>query len=118
MYIDVTAGKNTGQNFSMMYRHVSPPREVFCIKYQANGEETPVQVKGWDAQTNSPCAAYACRIEESGDGTALLVYGGSGGIRMKSLDDEREWSLSASDQWGETHLVYPSDCFIVYTDEI
>ena len=118
MYVEVEAGGNAGQNFSMLYRDVSPSREVFCIKYQVNSEETPMQVTGWDMETNSPCAAYACRIEESGDGTALLIYGGSGGIRLKPLEDETEWKLDAPDQRGETHLVYPLNSFIVYKDEI
>ena len=118
MYIDVEAKDNTSKNFSMLYRDISPSREVYCIKYQMNGEDSPVQVKGWDNKTNSPCVAYACQVEESGDGTALLIYGGSGGIRMKPLEDETEWKLGALNQTGETHLVYPIDCFIVYKDEI
>lgn len=118
MYIDVEANKNINKNFSMLYRDVSTSREVYCIKYQADGVDFPVQVKGWDKDTNLPCAAYACQVEESGDGVAILIHGGSGGIRMKPLEDETEWKLGAKNQHGETHLVYPLDCFIVYKDEI
>ena len=118
MYIDVEANKNINKNFSMLYRDVSTSREVYCIKYQADGVDLPVQVKGWDKDTNSPCAAYACQVEESGDGVAILIHGGSGGIRMKPLEDETEWKLGEKNQHGETHLVYPLDCFIVYKDEI
>ena len=76
------------------------------------------RVVAWDNKTNSPCVAYACQVEESGDGTALLIYGGSGGIRMKPLEDETEWKLGVPNQKGETHLVYPLDCFVIYKDEI
>ena len=118
MYVDVEANENIHENFSMLYREVSVSREIYCIKYNIEGEESPVQVIGWDKETQSPCAAYACQIEESGDGIATLIHGGTGGIRIKLLEDEAEWKLGEPKQKGVTHLVYPRDCFIVYKDEI
>jgi len=118
VYVDVEANKNTNKSFSMLYRDISESREVFCIKYSLGEEESPVQIKGWDKETNSPCAAYACQVEESGDGVALLIHGGSGGIRIKPLEDETEWKIGVPNQRGETHLVYPLDSFIVYKDEL
>jgi hypothetical protein len=102
----------------MIYRDVSPIRELYCIKYDIDGKERPVQITGWDADTNTPCSAYACKIEESGDGVALLIYGGSGGVRMKLLEDETKWDIQSTEQWGDTHLVYPSNSFAVYKDEL
>ena len=51
MYVDVEANENTHENFSMLYRDVSVSREVYCIKYNIEGEEYPVQVIGWDKET-------------------------------------------------------------------
>ncbi len=118
MFLEVEPGANVETAFSMMYHEMGPPREVYAIKYAVHGSEQPVQVTGWDAGTNAPCPAYACRVEESGDGVALLIYGGSGGIRVKELEDEAEWNVHTPKQWGETHLVYPKDAFIVYRDEL
>ncbi len=118
MFLEIEPNANTDVSFNMVYRDVSPPREVFCIKYFVQDHDEPVQVTGWDAESGSPCPAYACAIDESGDGTALLIYGGSGGIRMKPLEDESEWSVNSPGQWGESHLVYPKDSFIVYKDQI
>ena len=118
MFIDIEPNPNTEISFNMVYRDVSPAREVFCIKYMVGVEDQPVQVTGWDAETNAPCPAYACKVEESGDGMALLIYGGSGGIRMKPLEDESTWDSASSKQWGESHLVYPVNSFIVYKDEV
>jgi len=117
MYLDIEPDGNVDRSFSMVYRDVSPPRQVYCVKYPVDGVEQPVQVTGWDADTHSPCPAFACRVEESGDGTAWLIYGGNGGVRFKLLEDETPWSLTAPGQWGETHLVYPVGSFLVYTDE-
>lgn len=118
MYIDIEANENIHENFSMLYSDISKSREIYCIKYNIEGKESPVQVIGWDRETRSPCAAYACEIEESGDGIAILIYGGTGGIRIKPLEDETDWELGALKQKGITHLVYPRGCFIVYKDEI
>ena len=118
MYVEVETCPNIAENFSMVYKEVTLPREVYCIEYSIEGKEKPVQVTGWDAETNFPCSAHACKIDESGDGRALLIYGGSGGIRLKELEDESPWDVASSTQWGETHLVYPAGSFIVYKDQI
>jgi len=118
MFIDVEPNPNTETGFNMVFRDISQAREAFCIKYNIGTDDQPVQVTGWDAETNAPCPAFACKVEESGDGVALLIYGGSGGIRMKPLEDESPWDSTAPMQWGESHLVYPQDSFIVYKDEI
>jgi len=118
MFIDVEPNPNSETGFNMIYRDVSSPREVFCIKYRVGVDDQPVQVTGWDAGTNAPCPAYACQVEESGDGVALLIYGGTGGIRMKPLEDDSPWDVRSTHQWGQSHLVYPAASFIVYKDEI
>ena len=118
MFVEVDSNSNTDKSFNMIFRDISPAREIYCIKYPVNGEEQPVQIIGWDADSNRPCPAYACKVEESGDGVALLIYGGSGGVRMKLLEDEIKWNPESPSQWGDTHLVYPVDCFTVYKDEL
>ncbi len=118
MYVEVETGANCDRAFSMLYHDLEPPRAVYCLKYEVEGQRLPVRVTGWDNATNQPCPAYACKIEESGDGVALLVFGGSGGLRLKTLDDNAPWNLSAHGQWNETHLVYPKDAFIVYQDQL
>ena len=118
MFLEVESNPNIEHNFDMLYRDVGPARELYCIKYNTGGKEEPVQITGWNAETNSPCPAYACLIEESGDGIALLIYGGSGGVRMKLLEDESPWDTQSNQQWGDTHLVYPGNSFAVYKDEI
>ena len=118
LFLEIESNPNVERNFDMIYRDVSPIRELYCIKYNIDGKEQPVQITGWDADTNTPCSAYACKVEESGDGVALLIYGGSGGVRMKLLEDETKWNTQSTEQWGDTHLVYPSNSFAVYKDEL
>ncbi|MGV7221488.1 MAG: hypothetical protein ACQ9MH_08190 [Nitrospinales bacterium] len=118
MFLEVEPNSNVDKSLGLMYKDITSPREVYCIKYLVDGEEKPMQITGWDGDSDKPCPANACHIEESGDGTALLIFGGSGGIRLKDLENESPWDESATDQWGDTHLVYPLDSFIVYKDQI
>ena len=37
---------------------------------------------------------------------------------MKLLEDEGHWDTQSNQQWGDTHLVYPTNSFVVYKDEI
>ena len=92
MYVDVEANENIHENFSMLYRDVSVSREIYCIKYNIEGEESPVQVIGWDKETQSPCAAYACHFEESGDGIATLIHGGEVPVEFES----NRWKMRQS----------------------
>ena len=118
LFLEVASNPNIEHSFDMLYSDVGPARELYCIKYNTGEKEEPVQITGWNAETNSHCPAYACLIEESGDGIALLVYGGSGGVRMKLLEDESPWDTQSNQQWGDTHLVYPANSFTVYKDEL
>ncbi len=116
MFVDVEAGPNIDRYFSMLFRELEPPREVVSLQYLLNGEEVPVRVTGWDHETNQPCPACACKVEESGDGVALLIFGGTGGLRFKHWEDDRPWDPRAEGQWSETHLVYPRNAPVVYAD--
>ena len=118
LFLEVDPNPNTEASVSTVYKNISRPREVYCVKFHLKENEEPVQVTGWEAESGKPCPAYACSIEESGDGTALLIYGGTGGIRMKKLEDESDWDVQSNKQWGESHLIYPKDSFIIYKDQL
>ena len=60
-------------------------------------------VIGWSA--SGPCLAYAARVEDSGEGTVMLIYGGDEGIRLKSVDCHERWDLDSPRQWGEACLL-------------
>ena len=61
-------------------------------------------VTGWTAE-NTPCPALARRVEDSGEGLAVLVSGGSGGLRFRPSDAQRSWRLEDPQQWGMPFLL-------------
>jgi len=52
--------------------------------------------------------AQAVVVDDSGAGTAWLVFGGQWGIRFRSSGSAKEWSLSEKTQWGAPFKVLDS----------
>jgi hypothetical protein len=52
--------------------------------------------------------AHAQMIEDSSDGTAWLIFGGTWGLRFRPSDQSVPWSLSDHHQWGLPFLVLDS----------
>ncbi len=105
-FIEVDA--ESGENSDMALNRVFDAREepypvttVFALR--RDGSEGPCAVTGWSA--DGACPAYAAKVWDSGDGVALLVYGGGEGIRLKHADSTAEWDLADRDQWGEPCLL-------------
>lgn len=57
------------------------------------------EVIGWTS-ANSPMDAVVQKVDDSGDGIALLVHGGDCGLRLREEANEDEWSLDNLNQWG------------------
>lgn len=49
--------------------------------------------------------ALAQQVEDSSDGIAWLIFGGSWGIRFRPDGNNEDWSLKNPNQWGEPFLV-------------
>ncbi len=116
MFLEVEPCSNCQESVGRMYNVISEPRQICSLQYEKDGKEIDVAVTGWDGETETPCPAFARRIEESGDGVALLIFGGNGGIRMKPIKDDSNWDVNNSNQWSESHLVYPQDSVVTYLD--
>lgn len=89
-----------------MFSAKDAPRPVRAVWTSLpTGADAWCAVTGWSS--DGACPAYAATVEDSGDGTALLVYGGDQGIRLKPEGSSAQWSLHAKEQWGEPCLLLP-----------
>ena len=61
-------------------------------------------ITGWTAD-GTVCPAFAQRVEDSGEGMATLVYGGTGGLRVRPCGSQQAWSIGAPGQWGLPFLL-------------
>lgn len=106
--VDVLAGANAPYELHRMFSLLRDPVPVTHLwGTMPSGEDAWLAVTGWSAQ--GPCPAYAAMAEDSGDGVALLVYGGDQGIRLRPKGAAGPWDLSSPDQWGEPCLLLAAE---------
>ena len=104
--IDVEYGGNSDISFQRTFDAREEPREVtWVVAPRRDGVEVACAVTGWSA--DGPCPAYATTVWDSGDGVALLVYGGDEGIRLRPADSAAAWNVGDREQWGEPCLLLP-----------
>ncbi|GIT64547.1 MAG: hypothetical protein Ct9H300mP23_01740 [Nitrospinota bacterium] len=102
MFLEIESNPNVERSFDMVYRDISPTRELYCIKYNINGEEQPVQITGWNAETTPLALLMPAKLKNREMGLPYFFLGGTGGVRMKLLEDEGHWDTQSNQQWGDT----------------
>ncbi|MFW5846370.1 MAG: hypothetical protein ACOCXJ_09105 [Planctomycetota bacterium] len=110
MYIDIEPNDNLDEPVMATFATTDGGRPVSRLRLKLDGEWTWCAVTGWDA---GPAPATLYRMEESGDGEALLVVGSAQGLRLQILDDaqaqQRNWDLDDDQQWSEGFLICRPD---------
>lgn len=112
MILNIEENPNCETAEGIRFKTVGPPRPIKQVKmYDQDPEGTLCQITGWSDDLKNPvCPAYAQKVEDSGDGEAFLVFGGSWGLRLKPIDQEDQekgegWSLMNPKQRGESYLI-------------
>ncbi len=102
--IEVMEGANCPLSFTRMFDATQDPVQVSRVMASdPQDDDRMCDVTGWSA--GGPCPAYAALVEDSGEGIAMLIYGGDEGIRLKPVDCNEPWDLSSPQQWGEACLL-------------
>ena len=102
--VGVEAGDNSEMSLLRMFDAREEPSEVTQVfALRRDGTEGRCAVIGWSS--DGPCPAYAASVWDSGDGVALLIYGGDEGIRLKHADSTSAWDIADVSQWGEPCLL-------------
>ena len=88
-----------------VFHDLSPAARVSHVRLEREpGCPAWFELTGWTAD-GAPCPALAQKVDDSGDGIALLVRGGDAGLRFRPEADTAAWSLEAAAQWGESFLL-------------
>lgn len=117
IFIDVSAGENCPYSLQLVFSQLEAPRPVRQVRlYHRVAGGALYDVTGWTAE-EAPCPALCAVVEDSGQGRAFLVYGGEGGLRLRPAGSGAPWELSASDQWGESHLLLADREDVVWEEE-
>lgn len=106
MFLEVEHNPNFEGSYFIRFKELGPPRPITHVKsYDRISQGEWCVVTGWCDDPDQPlCPAYAQRVEDSGAGSAFIVFGGNWGIRLKPENDPRDWNLHDCDQWGEGYL--------------
>ena len=108
LVIEVEESENSLFAVTRSFYTIEDPRLVTRVgAYAPDGTEGVFGVTGWSPE--GPVDAYAALVDDSGEGSALLVYGGEEGIRLRPLDSPNDWSLDDPGQWGEPFLLLARD---------
>jgi hypothetical protein len=106
--VEVDAGENSDMSLMRVFDAREEPYAVTSlVAPRRDGTEGPCEVTGWSA--DGPCPACAAKVWDSGDGVALLIYGGDEGIRLRAADSDAPWDLTDPSQWGEPCLLLDPD---------
>ena len=110
LVIEVEESENSLFAVTRSFQTMKDPRPVSRVKtYGSDGSEGMFEVVGWSA--DGPASAFAALVDDSGEGSALLVYGGEEGIRLRPEGSTLAWSLNEPSQWGEPFLLLARDTF-------
>jgi hypothetical protein len=117
MIVEVESNENCADGCFARFKEAGPPRPVSHVRlYDRNPVGEWYAVTGWSDEPQDPaCPAYAQLVEDSGSGSAYVVYGGLYGLRFKPLDDA-SWSLTNPRQWGEAYLSLSSERDLRYRE--
>jgi hypothetical protein len=118
-HIEVEANANCPMSANNVFKNLTAPLPVEAVRlFEGEPEGRLFSVTGWSSDGDgSPCPAFAARVEDSSAGSAFVVYGGDWGVRLRPHDSAAAWSISDTEQWGETHLVLADQDDIVLARE-
>ena len=103
--IDIPDNPNCQAVDMRVFHDLEPAQRVTHVRLERTaGHPTWCAITGWTT-AGAPCPALAQKIDDSGDGTAFLVYGGDAGVRLADTDHVPVWDMRAVRQWGEPFLI-------------
>ena len=109
VFIDVEEGENCPYSLQLVFSALDGPRDVRQVSlYHESDIGALYDVVALRNEDNAPSRALGAAVEDSGEGRAYLIYGGSGGsggLRFRPASSSAAWDLAAVDQWGRSHLL-------------
>jgi len=117
MHLEVRRSANCPDEVNCIFSEAGPSRRLYAVPVDREGRDVWAQVVGWDAEAGAPVPAWTTLVNDSADGHAVLVHGGTGGIRLQPLEASDPWSADAAVQWGEPFLLLRTGVRLVLWDE-
>ncbi len=103
--IEIPANPNCEAVEMRVFHDLEPPRPVSQVRVEREGAAPQwFGVTGWTlAGATQP--AVAQKVDDSGEGVALLIHGGDAGLRLRAVGAAGSWQLDDAQQWGLPFLL-------------
>ncbi len=103
--IEIPPNPNCDTVDMRIFHDLAPARVVSHVRLE-RAHSTPqwYEVTGW-ALNGATTPALVQKVDDSGDGVVLLVYGSDAGLRFRPLDSHGPWRLDDPQQWGAPFLL-------------
>jgi hypothetical protein len=109
MFLRFEENPNIGFTDDRVFQERSDSRIVNAVLRRRGGGEVWCAVTAMNEKGEFIPAA-ARKVDDSGEGTCWLVYGGAWGLRFREPACTHPWSLEdETHQWGEPFLLLPAD---------
>ncbi|GJL55169.1 MAG: hypothetical protein NPIRA02_23010 [Nitrospirales bacterium] len=119
MIVEVESNANCEHSVFLRFKEVAPPFPISHVKvYDRISRGEWCVITGWNDDPEQPCCeAFAQKVEDSGAGIAVLIFGGLYGIRLKPEQNVEAWTLESQKQWGEAYLLLSDERDIRYAEK-
>lgn len=115
LMFEVEDNENCAGVPQLIFNTFAEARPISHVKLPYQGSAQFHRVTGWDSQSpGGPSTAYGVKIEESGGGEALLVYGGDWGLRIMRPGLDELWDINSENQWGEAYLMLGDESGVMF----
>jgi hypothetical protein len=103
--LEILPNPNCSAMEMRLFHDLELPQTVSRVQLERHpGHPAWYEVTGWTA-AGMPCPATVQKVDDSGEGVALLLCGGDAGVRLRPADRPEPWRLDSSQQWGEPFLL-------------
>ena len=92
-----------------VFHDVEAARGVSLVSLERlPGQAAWYEVTGW-THAGQPCPVLARKVDDSGEGLAVLVTGGDAGLRLRPAGSTEAWSMNDPRQWGAPFLLMANE---------
>jgi hypothetical protein len=106
--IEIAPNANCEEVDLRVFNALDAPRTVRQVRLEREpGRPAWYEVIGWTV-AGSVCPAVAQKVDDSGDGVAVLLRGGDAGLRLRPARQTSPWGFEDPSQWGEPFLIVAS----------
>lgn len=106
--IEIAPNANCEAAELRLFHDVEAPRQVTRVCLQDAGQPPRwYAVTGW-TRAAAPCPALAQRVDDSGEGLAVLIHGGDAGLRLRPVGSPARWGDDPAER-GAPFLLLADD---------